>query len=92
MECPRPTSRDLNAALSGMQFQIWPLKMEAEGVNRSANSDLAKAFGLAAERVHSPVELSESLRRWLKTDLPVLIEVVTSREEEPSPWPFLLKW
>jgi acetolactate synthase-1/2/3 large subunit len=53
---------------------------------------LAKAFSLAAERVHSPVELSESLRRWLKTDLPVLIEVVTSREEEPSPWPFLLKW
>jgi hypothetical protein len=31
MECPRPTSRDLNAALSGMQFQIWPLKMEAAG-------------------------------------------------------------
>jgi hypothetical protein len=38
MKCRRPTSRDLNAALSGMQFQIWPLKMEAEGVNRSANS------------------------------------------------------
>jgi hypothetical protein len=31
MECPRSTSRDLNAALSGMQFQIWPLKMEAAG-------------------------------------------------------------
>jgi hypothetical protein len=31
MECPRPTSLDLNAALSGMQFQIWPLKMEAAG-------------------------------------------------------------
>jgi hypothetical protein len=30
MECPRPTSRDLNAALSGMQFQIWPLKMESQ--------------------------------------------------------------
>jgi hypothetical protein len=26
-----PTSRDLNAALSGMQFQIWPLKLEAAG-------------------------------------------------------------
>jgi acetolactate synthase-1/2/3 large subunit len=53
---------------------------------------LGKAFGLPAERVHSPVELSESLRRCLETDRPVLIEVVTSREEEPSPWPFLLKW
>jgi hypothetical protein len=29
MECLRPTSRDLNAALSGMQFQIWPAKIEA---------------------------------------------------------------
>jgi hypothetical protein len=38
MECRRPTSRDLNAALSAMQFQISPLKMEAAGVNRSANS------------------------------------------------------
>jgi acetolactate synthase I/II/III large subunit len=53
---------------------------------------LARAFGVPAQRVHSPVELSESLRRWLETDRPVLIEVVTSREEEPSPWPFLLKW
>jgi hypothetical protein len=29
MKCRRPTSRDLNAALSGMQFQIWPAKIEA---------------------------------------------------------------
>lgn len=50
---------------------------------------------LSASRLNEfipPTELSESLRPWLKTDRPVLIEVVTRREEEPSPWPFLLKW
>lgn len=53
---------------------------------------LAAAFGIAAERVGSPAELSDSLERWLKSDRPVLLEIVTRREEEPSPWPYLLKW
>ena len=53
---------------------------------------LAKSFGIAAERVHSPDELLASLSRWIKTDRPVLIEVVTNLKDEPTPWPFIMKW
>ena len=50
---------------------------------------LAKAFGVAAQRVTSPAELQPVLAKALKSKVPVLIEIEVPQGSETSPWPFI---
>lgn len=50
---------------------------------------LAKAFGIHGARVHMPAELGPVLAEALRKNEPALIEVVTPRGSEVSPWRFI---
>ncbi len=50
---------------------------------------LADAFGVQAERVHSPDALRATLSRALDSGVPWLIEVPVARDSESDPWRFL---
>jgi acetolactate synthase-1/2/3 large subunit len=50
---------------------------------------LASAFGVKGARVHSPAALAPVLAATLKANEPALIEIVTPRGSEASPWPFI---
>ena len=51
--------------------------------------DLARAFRVDHQRVHSAAELEPALRAAIAADRPSLIEVVVPRGSEASPWPFI---
>jgi acetolactate synthase-1/2/3 large subunit len=51
---------------------------------------LAESFGVAAERVATPETLRPALERALASNAPALIEVMVDRNDELSPWPFLM--
>ena len=50
---------------------------------------LARAFGIAAERVTSPDDLARVLPRLIAANRPALVEVVVDRATEVPPWPFI---
>ena len=50
---------------------------------------LAESFGMTGYRVTSPAELKPVLEKALAAGAPVLIEVVTPRGSETSPWSFI---
>lgn len=50
---------------------------------------LAQAFGIRGSRVKSPGALAPVLAEALKSNEPTLIEIVTARGSETSPWPFI---
>jgi acetolactate synthase I/II/III large subunit len=50
---------------------------------------LARAFGIAAQRVETPQGLKSALSEVLSTRDPVLIEIVVPEGSEVSPWPFI---
>jgi acetolactate synthase I/II/III large subunit len=50
---------------------------------------LTESFGALGLRASTPAELRAALARALAADLPVVIEVPVSQDEEASPWPFI---
>jgi acetolactate synthase-1/2/3 large subunit len=50
---------------------------------------LAESFGVAAQRVKTPAELTRCLEHELSAARPALIEVVVEPDSEASPWPFI---
>ncbi|WP_158817251.1 thiamine pyrophosphate-dependent enzyme [Methylocapsa sp. S129] len=50
---------------------------------------LARAFGVEGHRVASPAALAPVLEQALKSDRPVLIEIVVAQGSEVSPWEFI---
>lgn len=51
---------------------------------------LAESFGVTAERVTTPEQLRSALERAFAADAPALIEVMVDRNDEVSPWPYLM--
>lgn len=50
---------------------------------------LADSFGVAAKKVSSPAELKPVLENLIAQDKPALIEVISERGSETSPWEFI---
>lgn len=46
-------------------------------------------YGVDGHRVASPAALAPVLEQALKTDRPVLIEIVVAQGSEVSPWEFI---
>jgi acetolactate synthase-1/2/3 large subunit len=51
---------------------------------------LAESFGMAGYRVHSPMELRQTLEKAFAANAPALIEVPIDKNTECSPWEFLM--
>lgn len=51
---------------------------------------LADSFGMAGLRVNTPAGLQQALEKALASDAPALIEVQVERQNEISPWEFLM--
>lgn len=51
---------------------------------------LADSFGMAGQRVNTPAGLQQALEKALASNAPALIEVQVERQNEISPWEFLM--
>ncbi len=71
------------------QQQRFDGRLVASALDNPDFLALAAAYGVAAERVDSPIALRPALDRAIAAGQPALIEVALPRGGETSPWPFI---